>query len=435
MKKTLLQIKLMLMACLLFCISCKQSTNQFVSIQSITQTGTEAASPYLTHDNLGNAVLCWTEKSPTDSLYRLRYAVYIPATNQFGDAITVISSAGTKSSPESMNKIAFKSDGTVVVVFARKFENQKNPFAGALLYTTSADQGKTWSADRYLHSDTSHTYGRGYFDLTRMKNGEVAGIWLDGRYGKADTGSALFFASTTKGKGFENEKCIDRHTCECCRTDLLTGNDGNLHIAYRSIMYPTQLLGKQVRDMAYTSSKDNGRTFEKIKPISNDNWAIDGCPHTGPSLANAGQNVYALWFTAGNSPGVYFNKCVGEKNSFSLRELQSENARHPQLTSLEDGRLVMVWEEEEEALTHSSGSIEKTNHHSMAAAHTEISSTRISLKILKDGKEQMKMDITNGNQANHHAVLTEVNKGILIAWINEDKNKSGIRYSFIKAGQ
>lgn len=431
MKKKILHVNLMMITVLLFCISCKQSGPGSISVQAIPNTGSEAVDPYLTKDYQGNAVLCWTEKSPADSLYRLRYAVYKPESNQFGEAITVTPSAGTKSSAESMNKIAFKSDGIVIAVFARKFENQKNRFAGAILYSSSADQGKTWSEARYIHSDTSHTYGRGYFDLARMKNGEIAGIWLDGRYGKADTGSALFFASTSKGKGFENEKCIDRQTCQCCRTDLLAGNDGNLHIAYRSIMYPPKLLGQQVRDMVYTYSKDNGSTFEKIKNISKDNWAIEGCPHTGPSLANIGQNVYALWFTGGNSAGVYLNKIEGLENNFSPRELQSTTARHPQLTSLDDGRLFTVWEENA-----SSASMEKNSHqHETAIANKEISSTKISLKILKDGKVQRNMDITNGSQADNHAVITGVNEGVLIAWVNEDKNRSGIQYSYIKADE
>ena len=332
MKKTILNI--LTICVLLFSFSCKQNLPEPILIKAIPKTGTEASSPYLTSDHKDNVVLCWTERSATDSLFRLKYAIYDTKTNQFGDAITVTPSAGTKPSPESMNKVAFKSDGTVIAVFTRKFENQKNPFAGAILYSTSTDRGTNWSEPQYLHADTSHTYGRSYFDLARMKNGEVAGIWLDGRFGKADPGSALFFASTSKGKGFENEKCIDRNTCECCRTDILVGRDDKLHIAYRSIMFPAKLLGKQVRDIAYTSSEDNGKSFKKPKTISKDNWAIEGCPHTGPSLADNGREVYALWFTAGNSAGVYFNKSESPENNFSPRELQSATASHPQLTTL-----------------------------------------------------------------------------------------------------
>ena len=420
-------------AVLLCIISCKPKASDTIAINTVPNTSSEATSPYLTHDDKGNAVLCWTERSETDSLYRLKYAVYDEAARQFGDAITVTPSEGTKPSPESMNKVAFKSDGTVIAVFTRKFENQENRFAGAILYSTSNDQGSSWTEPQYLHSDTSHTYGRSYFDIARMSNGEVAGIWLDGRYGKADTGSALFFASTSKGQGFGNEKCIDRHTCECCRTDLLVANDGKLHIAYRSIMFPDKLMGKQVRDMAYTSSDNNGQSFQTIKTISHDNWAIEGCPHTGPSLAENGKQVYALWFTAGQTPGVYFNSCEGPSSNFSPRQLQSATARHPQLAGLKDGRLAMVWEEEAKAGSEAG----KAGHeHGMTMSHNKkASSARIALKILKDGKEQVKKDLTNGSQADNHAVLTGVGKGVLVAWVTEDKNTSTIRYSLVDTNE
>ena len=416
MKNLILNI--LTLTALLFSASCKQNEPDSISVKSIISTSTEAASAYLTNDNNGNAVLCWTERSVDDSLYRLKYAIYNSSTNNFGNSITVTPSAGTKASPESMNKLAFKSDGTVIAVYTRKFENQKNPFAGAILYSTSTDEGKNWSKEQYLHSDTSHTYGRSYFDLARMNNGEIAAVWLDGRYGKADTGSALFFASTSKNKDFENEKCIDRSTCECCRTELLSAKDGKLHIAYRRIMFPVKMLGKQVRDMAYTYSENNGQSFGKIKTISHDNWAIEGCPHTGPSLADNGQDVYALWFTAGNSPGVYFNKCEGSGNSFNSRELQSVTARHPQLTSLEDGRLAMVWEEEAKTET---AAPESSHQHGMAMSHQKASSAKISMKILRNGVEEKKMNITDGAQSDHHAVITEVNKGVLVAWVSENK--------------
>src|SRR3546814_5220138 len=71
-----------------------------------------------------------------------------------------------------------------------------------------------------------------------LGNGEVGAIWLDGRYGEADTGSALFFASTIPEGGFGMDKMIGESTCECCRTDLLVDSAGRIHIAYRDILYP-----------------------------------------------------------------------------------------------------------------------------------------------------------------------------------------------------
>jgi len=432
MKKSILYI--LTLSILVFSFSCQQDSSSRLSVKTLPFTSREATSPYLTEDHRGNAVLCWTERSDSDSLYRLKYAVYDAETNQFGNAITVEPSKGTKPSPESMNKVAFKSDGTIIAVFTRKFENQENRFAGAILYTASTDHGSNWSTPRYLHSDTSHTYGRSYFDLARLKNGEIGSVWLDGRYGKAETGSALFFASTSKGNGFGNEKCIDRNTCECCRTDLLAGNDGKLHIAYRSIMFPAKLLGKQVRDMAYTSSDDNGQSFQATKTISEDHWAIEGCPHTGPSLAENGREVSALWFTAGQTPGVYFNRYEKSAKKFSPRQLQSASARHPQQISLKNGNLAMVWEEEAQS---EAALPEKSNHHhGMVKGHSKAaSSAKIILQILKGGKPQNKINLTDGAHADHHAVLTPINDGALVAWVTEVKGTSVIRYTFIDSGQ
>jgi hypothetical protein len=110
----------------------------------------------------------------------------------------------------------------------------------------------------------------------------VAAIWLDGRFGKVIKGSALFYAATGKDQRFGQDKCLFKGTCECCRTDILQDENGNIHIAYRSILFPSSLFGKQVRDMVYSFSKDNGATFSAAKVISKDNWALEGCPHTGP---------------------------------------------------------------------------------------------------------------------------------------------------------
>ena len=90
----------------------------------------------------------------------------------------------------------------------------------------------------------------------------------------------------------------------------------------------------------------------------------------------------------------------------------------------------MAWEENAKAET---ASTEKSSHHGMAINHKkEAPSAKIFMKILQDGKEQKKIDITDGSKADNHAVITEVNKGVVIAWVTEGKSSSGIRYSFVK---
>ena len=411
----------------IFISSCKQ-TSQELTIKSLKIEGTEAVDPYLTRDNQQNPVLCWTEKSGADSLYRLKYAVFNPETESFDSTVTIHQSSGTNPSPESMNKVAFKNDGTVIAVFRKKFKNEKNPYAGAIYYSLSADNGKTWTPSQYLHSDTSHTYGRSFFDLTSLPNGEVAAIWLDGRFWKAETGSALFFSKTEKGKGFTTDKCITKSTCECCRTALITDEKGNIHIAYRSIA-SEKISETQIRDMSYIFSSDNGETFSKPANISDDKWEIKGCPHTGPSLAVSNLGVNALWYSGGASSGIYFASARTPQEGFSLRTLQTVSGRHPQMEALSQSQLALVWEEITPDTTKKQ--IQKRAHNGMQ--HGSASSpSDIFIKILNKNKEEKTLKISGKGKSFHHPVITTVKDRLVVAWAEDDKNKKSLNYSLLE---
>jgi len=55
--------------------------------------------------------------------------------------------------------------------------------------------------------------------------------------------------------GFLNEKVIDKHLDQCCRTALYVNGQGQLHAAYRAI------LNDSIRDMVHPVSVDNGQCF------------------------------------------------------------------------------------------------------------------------------------------------------------------------------
>lgn len=230
--------------------------------------------------------MCRTEALNGQEGHILKYAVFHPVQEAFGEAVSVLASADTRAHPESMNKIAFKADCTVVALYAVKHPTEENPFAGSVYYTLSAGNGSSRTTARYLHSDTLPDYGRGNFDVATLADGEVGAVWLDGRFAAADTGSALFFARTEKGKGFGSGQQSGESACECCRTDLLTDANGRIHIAYRDITNPAAGMGKQLRDLSYSYSDDHGKPFTKGKPLRADGWAIKGCPHTAPLWSN-----------------------------------------------------------------------------------------------------------------------------------------------------
>lgn len=396
-------------------------------VQVLSTGGIEATAPYFTKDNKGNAVLCWTEKDSQDSLYRLKYAAFDAEKKRFNTAVTVPASAGCSNAAESMAKVAFKADGTVLAIFARRFPNEKNPYAGAIYYSISADRGLNWSGARFLHTDTAHTYGRSFFDVARLKDGELGAIWLDGRYGKNIKGSALFFARTTAGKGFATDTCIVKGTCECCRTAIFSDEAGNIHLAYRNINFPAVLSDRQVRDMAYQLSADQGKTFSATRAISNDNWEISGCPHSGPSLAVSTAGVEAVWFTAGGGAGLYHTTSAGLGGDFRNRKLITAAGRHPQLVALKKEKLVMVCEE---ALSASAAQpMEKGHSHAEMKMSHAAGSAKIMLYNLTAGTGQKPLALTDGTAADHHAVLTSVGDDVLIAWVREEKSGPRIYYT------
>jgi len=412
---------------LIFLTACKQKHDK-ATIGTLSTQGV-AVGAYLTQDNKGNPVLCWSEQDGEDSLYRLKYASYNEQTDTFGNPVTVPASSGISTSAESMGKVGFKADGTVIAVYSKRFPNEKNPYAGAIYYSSSSNNGKTWSASQFLHSDTTRNYGRSFFDITTLKNGELAAVWLDGRFGKSIKGSALFFNITTKGNGFGTDTCLEKGTCECCRTDILTDKAGNIHLAYRNITFPTGLSDKQVRDMGYKLSTNNGKTFSAVKAISNDNWEIDGCPHSGPSLAVTKEGVNAVWFTAGGGSGIY-NASSNKALDFDKRRLITAQGRHPQLISLANDQLVMVCEELKDEPKEKPMKMSHS-HGGMTMNHGPAANSKIVLRTLMPGREERITSITDGQQPDHHAVITRISNGALVAWEREKNGRSEICYTQI----
>jgi hypothetical protein len=397
--------------------ACKQSSAPPMEPMAVNITGSHAVGAYFTKDHKGNPVLCWSEKASETALFQLKYAVYDSIAQAFSAPVTVAGSQGCSTGAESMAKIAFKADGTVIALFGKRFEQEKSPFAGAIYYTVSQDEGKTWAKETFLHTDTAHHYGRGFFDVTTLPDGELAAIWLDGRFGKTIKGSTLFFARTERGKGFVQERILDKGTCECCRTSILKDDAGNLHVAYRSILSSSLLTKNRVRDMAYLYSADQGKTFAPVRTISNDNWEIDGCPHSGPSLASTPESVHAFWFTAGGGPGLYYSQ--GELGApFQKRQLISRTGRHPQMNTLSVNQLALVYEDavhqEQKAKAAPMSKDSSPMHHQAAGL------AKVMLQIRGAGVKGEPVAVTDGQFADHHAVLTPLGRQLLVAWVRED---------------
>ena len=411
-------IKLFLIAVLL--ISCTNDIKKSVSKEHVVKqlsfqepkilsdTLANAMGAYFFNDKRGNILLNWTEEIDTSRVFILRYRKFNNKTKQFGETVTILSSKGMQSHDESMAKIAINKDGVMYAIFRIEDKDSKRRFAGNIYYSISSDNGKSWSERKKLVMD-KESKSQSFFDVAILPDGELGLSWLDSRkLEKEKDGSSLYFAKSKGDQGFINEKPVAGSTCQCCRTDIFVDFEGKINIAFRN------LNDESIRDMYRVISKDNGELFSEPVRMGKDNWKIDGCPHTGPSLADNGKDVSVVWFTGANSgTGIFFKNLFDEVSVFEMKKLISNVGSHPQMTALPNGHFFIVYEE------------------FYKVKMTFLSN--IVLHIVDDkGSEIKRKIISKPNSINDHSVITTIeNNEVVIAWINKVNKKARIEYTII----
>ncbi len=236
----------------------------------------------------------------------------------------------------------------------------------AIKSARSVDGGRTF--DRPVALQSAGAAGdRGWPSLAIDSGGAAHAIWLDHRglapaAGKAGAHAAhqagatrdgvamaqksgLYYAS--RGAAPRAERALAGGVCYCCKTALAAGPGGALYAAWRHV-YPGNL-----RDMAFAVSRDGGRTFGEPARVSEDGWAIDGCPDDGPAMAvGEGGAVHLVWPTVIGGPepeGALFYAVSRDGRTFTPRAriatLGSPRPSHPQIAIDRQGRVAVAWDE------------------------------------------------------------------------------------------
>ncbi|WP_421828974.1 sialidase family protein [Larkinella sp.] len=291
------------------------------------------ATPRLTTDHRNHPVLSWTEKEGEKVAFY--YAVSEDGGRTFGEKIRIKSPTVFSTHAEGMPKVAFKKDGTVLATFEVSRPTAEAPRAGDVLYVTSADGGQTWTEPKAVHRDITPGKGHSFSNLNRLPNGEIGIAWLDEKTANKE-GRTVKFAQTMPGGGFSNEVLVDDNACQCCRTNVFVDAKNHVHIAYRD------LLDNGARDISHAVSTDGGRTFTSPKVVYDDQWKVNACPHTGPDVAQVGNDLFVTWFSGGEkTPGIKLARLGAAQ---LVAGITSERMKHPQIASL-NGQLVWVWDE------------------------------------------------------------------------------------------
>jgi hypothetical protein len=176
--------------------------------------------------------------------------------------------------------------------------------------------------------------------MTRSPDGHAVFAWLED--------STLSVAREDQGHTAEVEG-VDDLTCDCCNSVPVFSGD-MLVIGYRDL---DRVDGAVVRNVVAIMSHDGGATFDDPSPIADDDWFIDGCPFSGPSLAVDGDQVYATWMVARQSiypdqtaSSIWFDRSSGVGGSFGRDVVIAEGGRFtwPSMTVDDSGMIHVVWE-------------------------------------------------------------------------------------------
>jgi hypothetical protein len=239
-------------------------------------------------------------------------------------------------------KIAFGPKEEIYVTWTQPLSK---PYTGLIRFARSLDGGKTFSAPSTVHKDRQEITHR--FDAIAVnRQGQIFVAWVDKRDGEATKakggeyrGAALYFAvSDDRGTSFRGDFKLADHSCECCRIALLPRNDGSVTAFWRHVFAPN------LRDHALATIYADGRV-DGLRRATFDNWAIDACPHHGPSLAaDASDQLHGVWFDLGpQHPGSVYGRLTNEGVE-GLRRIGGERAEHPDLAII-GNQVAVVWKE------------------------------------------------------------------------------------------
>lgn len=245
-----------------------------------------------------------------------------------------------------------------------------------LVQSGSDDGGRTFAKATPVPGGDA-AGNRGWENAVADRNGRVYAVWLDhrelaqqdtqvaashhdhtARAAGAPAGSAdqkpdgvpmaqrskLYVASLD---GAVPPRAITGGVCYCCKTALASTADGSVFAAWRHV-YPGN-----IRDIAFTASRDGGKTFAAPLRVSEDKWVLEVCPDDGPAMAvDAKHRIHIVWPTlikegAGEPTIALFYAMSADGKRFTPRKrIPTEGMpHHPQIAIAPDGSLTITWDE------------------------------------------------------------------------------------------
>lgn len=260
-----------------------------------------------------------------------------------------IALAATKdaSSPEVV--VLWTARGAATEIKSARSRNGGKTFeAPVALQSSGAAGDRGWEALAVDHSGRAHAIWLDHRGLAAARaanggrSGHQAGAAHDG-VAMAQNSGVYYALAGSSGTG---DRELAKGVCYCCKTALAIGANDEIYAAWRHV-YPGSF-----RDMAFTSSRDGGRTFAAPVRVAEDGWSVDACPDDGPAMAVDGGAVHLVWPTVvgGDKPeGAIFYAVTRDGQRFTTKvritTLGGLKPSHPQIVVDARRRVFVAWDE------------------------------------------------------------------------------------------
>jgi hypothetical protein len=329
--------------------------------------------------------------------------------------------------PEQPPRVVFSGSSggrTLTVVWSKRDTGPMHTRRDIIRLSRSSDGGRTFTPAQYAHNP-EFSGARGWESLAVGPDGAAHAVWLDGRdaarkmaeaaahSGMAHKGQPPqdLYHGTIAADGRITESLIANGVCFCCKTAVAVDARGVVYAAWRHI-FPGSM-----RDIAFATSTNGGRSFAPLVRVSEDKWELNGCPEDGPTLAvDPAGVIHIAWATVINDAEpqkALFYATSRDGQTFSARArlpvAATATPGHPQLTLTADGGVAIAWDE-------------------VVAGDRRVSFARVSRAGAFSPPQ-----ILSGDESAQHPVIVRADANVLVAWTSRSSTaKSAAEPSLIR---
>lgn len=205
---------------------------------------------------------------------------------------------------------------------------------GDIRFARCVDFGHSFLPAVTVNDDGGEAY-QSFFAMETAPDGSIYLAWIDFRDTKTDppgTASIYLARSDDQGATFGKNVKVSGGVCPCCRPAIAVESTGVVHVAWRHV------LEGNARDVVLATSKDKGQIWSAPARVASDEWKLDGCPHSGPTMAALPTGLFLAWYTgAKNRASLQLTRSSDGKTFERPTPLESSlhDSNHPHLVGVD----------------------------------------------------------------------------------------------------